>query len=117
MLNFDVLLQDKDTQVVDIARSVRKIYFDLNPDLVETVRKNRNSAGYGSGEKMKEKYWYIQVFTNHVNIWFYQWVELDDPTWLLEWTGKIMRHVKVVDIAQLKDTALIELLLASILDV
>jgi len=38
---------------------------------------------------------YVNVFTDHVNVGFFQGTELPDPTGLLEGTGKFMRHVKI----------------------
>lgn len=54
---------------------------------------------------------YVNVFTSHVNVGFFQGATLRDPTGLLQGAGKFMRHVKLkpgltVDNAAL--TALIE---------
>lgn len=38
---------------------------------------------------------YVNAFTAHVNIGFFQGASLPDPTHLLEGTGKFMRHVKL----------------------
>jgi hypothetical protein len=38
---------------------------------------------------------YINVFTSHVNIGFFQGASLPDPARLLQGTGKFMRHVKL----------------------
>lgn len=38
---------------------------------------------------------YVNAFTAHVNVGFFQGTELDDPNGLLEGTGKYMRHVKL----------------------
>jgi len=38
---------------------------------------------------------YINVFTSHVNIGFFQGASLPDPAGLLQGTGKFMRHVKL----------------------
>ncbi len=38
---------------------------------------------------------YVNVFSSHANVGFFQGAELDDPTGLLEGTGQRMRHVKV----------------------
>ena len=38
---------------------------------------------------------YVGVFRSHANVGFFYGAELDDPTGLLEGTGKRMRHVKV----------------------
>jgi hypothetical protein len=38
---------------------------------------------------------YVNVFTSHVNVGFFQGSALPDPTRLLQGTGKFMRHVKL----------------------
>ena len=38
---------------------------------------------------------YVNVFTEHVNVGFFQGAGLRDPEGLLEGTGKFMRHVKL----------------------
>jgi hypothetical protein len=38
---------------------------------------------------------YVNVFTAHVNVGFFNGASLDDPAGLLQGTGKRMRHVKL----------------------
>jgi hypothetical protein len=38
---------------------------------------------------------YVNVFTSHVNVGFFQGAALPDPTRLLQGSGKSMRHVKL----------------------
>jgi hypothetical protein len=38
---------------------------------------------------------YVNVFTSHVNVGFFQGASLPDPSRLLQGTGKYMRHVKL----------------------
>jgi hypothetical protein len=38
---------------------------------------------------------YVNVFTSHVSVGFFQGASLPDPARLLQGTGKFMRHVKV----------------------
>ena len=38
---------------------------------------------------------YVNAFTNHVNVGFFDGAALEDPSGLLEGSGKRMRHVKV----------------------
>jgi hypothetical protein len=38
---------------------------------------------------------YVNVFTQHVNVGFFQGASLPDPAHLLQGTGKYMRHVKL----------------------
>ena len=38
---------------------------------------------------------YVNAFTSHVNVGFFQGASLPDPARLLQGTGKFMRHVKL----------------------
>ena len=38
---------------------------------------------------------YVNVFTSHVSVGFFQGASLSDPSRLLQGTGKFMRHVKL----------------------
>jgi hypothetical protein len=38
---------------------------------------------------------YVNVFTSHVNVGFFQGASLDDAAGLLQGTGRFMRHVKL----------------------
>jgi hypothetical protein len=38
---------------------------------------------------------YVNAFTSHVNVGFFQGASLSDPARLLQGTGKFMRHVKL----------------------
>ena len=38
---------------------------------------------------------YVNVFTSHVNVGFFQGAGLPDPARLLQGSGKLMRHVKL----------------------
>ncbi|MFQ5694497.1 MAG: DUF1801 domain-containing protein [Terriglobia bacterium] len=38
---------------------------------------------------------YVNAFTAHVNVGFFRGAELEDPSGLLQGTGKYMRHVKL----------------------
>lgn len=53
---------------------------------------------------------YVNVFTSHVNLGFFQGTELPDPNGLLEGTGKFMRHVKVRLGAPIDEAALTKLI-------
>jgi hypothetical protein len=49
---------------------------------------------------------YVNVFKAHVNVGFFLGADLNDPTGLLEGTGRRMRHVKVKADVRLDVTAL-----------
>jgi hypothetical protein len=79
-----------------IARRLREIIVDIDPDLVEVVRLGDRAATFGIGpRKMSEGYAYILPHGKWVNLGFYQGATLPDPTGIMEGTGARMRHVKV----------------------
>ena len=55
---------------------------------------------------------YVAVFRAHANVGFFQGAQLEDPTGLLEGSGKRMRHVKVRPGVAL-DAAALEALIGS----
>lgn len=59
---------------------------------------------------------YVNVFTEHVNVGFFQGTELPDPQGLLEGTGKFMRHVKLKPGAEKDEAALAALIHAAYTD-
>jgi hypothetical protein len=59
---------------------------------------------------------YVGVFREHANVGFFQGAELEDPTDLLQGTGKRMRHVKVKPGADFDPLALAALIGAAYSD-
>jgi hypothetical protein len=53
---------------------------------------------------------YVNVFSAHVNVGFFQGASLRDPAGLLEGTGKRMRHVKLRPGMPTNDAALRDLI-------
>jgi len=60
---------------------------------------------------------YVDSFTSHVNVGFFNGAMLDDPAGLLTGSGTRMRHVKVTPGRALNDAALIELIDAAYQDI
>ena len=60
---------------------------------------------------------YVNVFTSHVNVGFFQGASLPDPARLLQGTGKFMRHVKLKPGAAANATALRRLIEAAYSDI
>lgn len=55
--------------------------------------------------KMGGAFCHCVAYENHVNLGFNRGVELEDPTQLLEGTGKLIRHVRIDKLATLKKPA------------
>src|SRR5215813_4903867 len=60
---------------------------------------------------------YVNVFTSHVNVGFFQGAALPDPARLLQGNGKFMRHVKLRPGTATNGAALSELIEAAYLDI
>jgi len=60
---------------------------------------------------------YVNLFTAHVNVGFFQGSALPDPAHLLEGTGKFMRHVKLKPGTKIDAAALGRLIEAAYEDV
>ena len=60
---------------------------------------------------------YVNVFTSHVNVGFFQGAGLPDPAHLLQGTGKFMRHVKLKPGTPANAAALRSLIHASYADI
>ena len=60
---------------------------------------------------------YVNVFTSHVNVGFFQGAGLPDPARLLQGAGKFMRHVKLRPETPINAAALHELIDAAYSDI
>ena len=60
---------------------------------------------------------YVNVFKAHVNVGFFRGSELDDPTRLLEGSGKRMRHVKLRPGVEIDSEGLTTLITAAYSDI
>jgi hypothetical protein len=112
--SFETILSDIDPAMGDLARGTKALISQIMPEVVEVVWENQRIAGYGVGpKKMSEQFCYIAVFKKHINLGFYYGADLNDPSGLLQGTGKSLRHIKISDPAQLQDPALVRLVEAS----
>ena len=60
---------------------------------------------------------YVNVFTAHVNVGFFQGAGLPDPARLLQGNGRFMRHVKLKPGTDVNAAALTELIETAWLDI
>ena len=60
---------------------------------------------------------YVNVFSSHVNVGFFQGASLADPARLLQGAGKFMRHVKLRPETAANDAALHALIEAAYTDI
>ena len=106
-------------------------WFDARPGELGTIAREWFAVMRACGEDVREllhdyhptacvgsfAFAYVNVFTAHVNVEFFQGTELADPNGLLEGTGKFMRHVKLRPGTEIDAEALKKLIEAACTDI
>ena len=95
-----------------IARHWFGVMRDCGEDVRELLHDHHPTACVG-----ELAFGYVNVFTAHVNVGFFQGTELADPDGLLEGTGKFMRHVKLSPEIEVDPEALTRLIRSAYEDV
>jgi hypothetical protein len=60
---------------------------------------------------------YVDAFRTHVNVGFYRGTRLADPALLLQGTGRLMRHVKLIAADAVDEAAVAALIYAACADI
>ena len=89
----DDFLTGRDGAVRSLALASRDLVLEIFPDAVETAEGNEFGYGFDSG--YKGLVFTISLVREGVNLGVFGGASLDDPTGLLEGTGKVHRHVKI----------------------
>jgi hypothetical protein len=82
------------------------------PDVRELLHDGRPTACAGDAA-----FAYVDAFTAHASVGFYQGADLDDPAGLLQGAGKRMRHVKLRRGEAVDDGALAALITSAYRDI
>ena len=86
----DAWFDDRDNELGAIARQWFEVMRDCGDEVRELMHDGCPTACLGDAA-----FAYVNVFTSHVNVGFFQGSVLHDPSGLLQGTGKFMRHVKL----------------------
>jgi hypothetical protein len=114
---FDDILALAPPSLRPVCESLRRLIADKHPTNMEVVWPALKIASYGVGpRKMTEHYAYMAVQGSHINLGFYDGASLNDPTGLLEGTGKKLRHIKIRELSTAESAPVAELLRQSIAD-
>jgi hypothetical protein len=101
----DVWLNGRAPELGALARTWFQQMRECGPDVRELMHDGSPTACVQGAA-----FGYVNVFRAHVNVGFFHGTELEDPTGLLEGTGKRMRHVKVKPGVDLDSAALAALI-------
>lgn len=98
------LLADRPDDVVDIAlatrAAVKKLAGESCSELVYATY--AISSVHTFSGKLGQAFIHVASYAKHVNLGFNRGVELDDPDSMLKGTGKLIRHVRINSLADLK---------------
>lgn len=87
----DAWMHDHPGELGAIARRWFEVMRGCGDDVRELLHDGHPTACVGDAA-----FGYVNAFTAHVNVGFFRGAEIEDPTGLLEGTGKFMRHVKLM---------------------
>jgi hypothetical protein len=106
-VGFEHVIGPCSDDIAAVARAARKLVIDVLPAVHEIVWRQQRNIGYGTGpKKQSEHFCWISPASKHVSIGFNYGAELPDPKALLEGTGKLFRHVKLMSLDDVNQPAL-----------
>ena len=97
----DAWFQERPGELGDIARRWFEVMRKCGDEVRELVHDGCPVACLGD-----VPFAYVNVFTSHVNLGFFQGASLRDPDHLLQGTGRFMRHIKLRPGTPTNDAAL-----------
>jgi hypothetical protein len=112
-MNDDVarLLAGRDPHIADLARALCGLILEVYPDAVVSV--DGGDIGFGSGTGYKGLVFVVSPHSKHVTLGVAGGADLPDPAGLLEGAGKVHRHVKIRQTADLDRPEFRELLIVA----
>ena len=97
--------------LAEIARKWFNVMRSCGDDVRELLHDYHPTACVGEAA-----FGYVNAFTSHVNVGFFRGAEVDDPSRLLEGTGKFMRHVKLTPGQDVDEASLTKLIHTAYVD-
>src|SRR5450432_1896813 len=86
----EIWMKDHAGDLGAIARHWFQVMRECGDEILELLHDGHPVALLGDAP-----FGYVNAFTSHVNVGFFQGATLPDPARLLQGTGKFMRHVKL----------------------
>jgi hypothetical protein len=108
----DAWMKGHDDELGAIARAWFEVMRGCGDEVREVFHDGCPNACLGDAP-----FGYVNVFTSHVNVGFFQGASLPDPSGLLQGSGKFMRHVKLKPGVEIDRAALVRLIAAAYLDI
>jgi hypothetical protein len=104
------LMRDRKEEVVKIALAARKAVLKTAGKCSEIIYETyciSNAFTYTG--KQGQGFIHIATYAEHVNLGFDRGTELDDPEGMLKGTGKLIRHIRLNSLADVREESVIDL--------
>jgi hypothetical protein len=109
--DFLTITSNYSEEVQHLAIQIRDLIFEIYPETVEVPWVIQKTIGYGIGpKKMSEHFCYMVFAQKHVSLGFNYGVNLNDPTAILDGTGKKFRSTKMKSSDDVYNPNLLELI-------
>lgn len=94
--DFQLLLDLKQQEVIDLFCDLRQFILELYPDSNELLyHTHALTAVFSISDKLSDAFCMLPIYTNHLNLGFNKGTLLKDPHKLLTGTGNLIRHIDV----------------------
>ena len=105
------LMRDRKEEVVKIALAARKAVLKTAGKCSELIYETYCvSNAFTFTGKQGQGFIHIATYVGHVNLGFDRGTELDDPEEKLKGTGKLIRHIRLNSISDVRDDSVIRLI-------
>jgi hypothetical protein len=95
--DFRSLLDLKDKVVIDLFIDLREFVLEECKDCNELLyHTHALTAVFSTSDKLQDAFCMIPIYSNHLNLGFNKGTLLKDPAKLLTGTGKLIRHIDVL---------------------
>lgn len=94
--DFQVLLDFKDPELIDLFTDLRAYILELYPECNELVyHTHALTAVFSISDKLSDAFCMLPIYTKHLNLGFNKGTLLNDPDKLLTGTGNLIRHIDI----------------------
>jgi hypothetical protein len=94
--DFQVLLDLKDRELIDLFLDIREYILELYPAGNELLyHTHALTAVFSISEKLTDAFCMIPIYSKHLNLGFNKGTLLKDPDKLLTGTGNLIRHIDI----------------------
>ncbi len=108
-INFEqVFPPDHSPDILDISDALQEQILSIFPEAV--ISSDRQNVAYGTGRGYKDIVFVISPYSKHVNLGIANGASIEDPSGLMQGSGKVHRHVKLYSLDQVHNPDLHELM-------